>query len=61
MAYTQDKTKNPLTEPGKNLPGTETDMEANGLYPNAVEQTYYEAGGARQKGEPRGTDYRAGS
>lgn len=55
-----DPTKNPLTEPGKNLPGVETKdgSGAESLYPNARQQTYYEAGGPREKGEPRQTSYR---
>jgi hypothetical protein len=55
-----ESTNNPLTKPGAagNTPGTDVDMTANGLYPNAVEQTYYEAGGSRKLGEARKTNYR---
>ena len=49
---------NPLTDPADNLPGIKTADPADGLYPNAVEQEYYEAGGTRKKGEERKTDYR---
>jgi hypothetical protein len=56
MSQMQDD--NPLTNPAGNLPGIETADAADGLYPNAVEQEYYEAGGTRSKGDPRPTDYK---
>ena len=61
MPYTRDESANPLTAPGENLPGTETADASDGLYPNAVEQEYHEAGGTRKKGEARKTDYRGDS
>jgi len=54
MAQSQN---NPLINPESNLPGVSTASGADVGYPNAEEQTYYEAGGPRQKGEPKGTDY----
>jgi hypothetical protein len=52
-----DPSANPLTEPGKNLPGVETADGEDVGYPNARQQTYYEAGGPREKGEKRQTSY----